>query len=297
MKTFSGVGFFVGLVIVALIGAPQASATTVFSTGFEYAGGEPNVGTDAANLNGSDGQIGSFSGALPGGAGGEFEPELMGFGDHPDNASRLLWVDRPTESSSFFADLASAIFLDGGRFSFEVGTRRTNNGNHNKDYDVVGLDRDGLESFRLRISTAGTLADESERLGVVTDSGATVTYDLTTVAGNDADQDLDNLGAPPFDAGEIGAVTLSLGSSSYAIDFVSGLNAYTTETISYNGSATELSRIEFTFPGGEANGVRAGYVLDNLNVEGVVVPEPCTLIMAVVGFASLCLVSRRRSRR
>ena len=270
MKTLGYVLVLFAVMEVVLAYSSPGCAETVFRTEFEYAGGEPLVDLDAAALNGADGQIGTFSGTLPEGAGGQFEPFLMGFEENPDDFTRLLWVDRAIDDGSFFANLSSEIFVNGATFSLNVGTRRTNNNNHNKDYDVIGRGSAGDESFHLRISGAGEIVDESERLGVVTDDGFEVIYDLPTVDGESADQDLDNLGGPPFDAGEIGIVDLNLGADGYVINFENAVNLYTTEPIPYNGPATTLSQIEFTFAGGDANGQRSGHVLDNLLVEGTV---------------------------
>ncbi len=62
----------------------------------------------------------------------------------------------------------------------------------------------------------------------------------------------------------------------YLVDFDNGANAYTTELLSYNGSATELSQIGFTYRGVfGATAEQSGHVLDNLLVEGRT--EPVTL--------------------
>lgn len=295
----------------------SATAQVVFDSGFEYSGGEPTVGTDAANLNGADGQIGTFSGTLPIGDGSNPGIELMGFDDHggpnPNN-SRILFVDRAVADGSFFANLASTIPVDNANVSFELGTRRssgTKGRQHVKDYDIIGWDGSGNESFHLRISANSEDDDPVDtvgarmRVGNVSDAGGTVTWDLPTVVGADADFDMENTGGS-FNRGHIATFNLSLGDTGYVLDWENfstrmDPNAYTTAELPYNGPATELAKIEITFQGAfEANGVdqtddnsfRSGYALDNLRV--ALVPEPHSVALALMATAGMFLRRRRR---
>ena len=296
-----------------------ASAQVVFDTGFEYSGGEPVVGLDAANINGADGQIGTFSGDLPFGDGNNSGPEFIGFQTHggPNQGSRVLLADRPLADGSFFANLASTIPVDGATVSFEVGTRRTNGDSapagseREKDYEIIGWDGAGNESFHLYVSAySGTgLPGEAERLGVVSDSGGTTTFDLPTVVGDDADGDLPG---DRYRRGNVAIINMTLEDDGFFVDFENFRqdadnnnadisNAYTTAKLPYNGSATELSRIEFTFAGGfEVNGVdqsadrnfQGGYALDNIRVTGV--PEPNTIVLALIAVAGMLARSGSR---
>lgn len=282
--------------------------TVVFNTGFEYSGGEPTIGMDAANLNGADGQIGTFSGTLPFGN-GDHSTDLMGFEDNggPNNFSRLLEVDRPLADGFFTAELSQTIPVDGARVSFEVGTRRsagTAGIEHVKDYDIIGLDGAGNESFHVRVSAhSGDLAGEVQRLGVLSNGGATLTWDLPTIVGDDADGDLDSTGGG-HNRGYNAAVELILGATGYQIDFENFFtsnrnptpNAYLTDVLPYNESATELAEVRFTFAGGidpndpGSTSLQSGYALDNIRV--ALVPEPNTVVLALI--ATLGIFTRTR---
>ncbi len=304
---------FYVLVVAAFVGAGIQPATSqvVFNTGFEYSGGEPTIGFDAANLNGADGQIGTFSGTLPFGN-GDHSTDLMGFEDNggPNNFSRLLEVDRPLESGFFTAELSQTIPLEGARVSFEVGTRRsagTTGIEHVKDYDIIGLDGAGNESFHVRVSAhSGDLTGEVQRLGVLSNSGATLEWDLPTLVGDDADGDLDNTGGS-HNRGFNAAVNLILGANGFQIDFENFFtsnrnptpNAYLTDVLPYNESATELAEVRFTFAGGidpsdpSSTSFQSGYALDNIKVE--LIPEPSSAALALFAAVALYAKTRRRS--
>ena len=269
-----------GLTVVLSVCGPAdlTGQTTVFQTGFEYAFESSPL--SPSDLNGATGQIGSWSGDdFPEGI-GNFAPDTIGFEDHPDNGSRLLWLDRPTTSTgdpgaeiiSLFADLTDDIFTAGATFSFEAGTRRTG-GNNNKDWDLIGLDNNGNESFHLRV---GTNNNGGDRMGFVSEAGTSVTFDLPTVVGEDGANDLDNIGGTPFDNDEIGKITVNTGVNGYSFAFEHGRNSYTTDTLSYNGPATELSQIQITYSASDNTGVNSGYVLDNLLVSGRKVSDGLT---------------------
>lgn len=297
------------LVLVGTIFHTATAQQVVFNTGFEYSGGEPVVGTDAANINGADGQIGTFSGMLPFGDGNNSGTEFIGFQTHggPNQSSRILLADRPLADGSFFANMASTIPIDGATVSFEVGTRRSAGDlavAHEKDYDIIGLDGSGNESFHLRVSAhSGDLAGEAERLGIVSDAGGTLTWDLPTVLGDDADGDLTS---DRYRNGNIAVIDLALEDDGFIVSLENfrpdpDTNAYTTAKLPYNGSATELAKIEFTFQGAfEINGVdqtddnsyRSGYALDNIRVTGV--PEPNSLALGLIAAGGL--LARRRKR-
>ena len=244
--------------------------TTVFRATFDYET-QPEVLTDAASLNGGIDQIGSFRGELPEGAGNP-KPALIGFIETLElEPEPMILIDRPVADGSFFADFASPIELDGASVSFDIGLRRSSGDSHAKDYSVIGRDADGNESFHLQMSafSGETELEDAERVGFVSDGGATVTFDLPTVDGDDVNGDLMQMGKPPYDPGLLGEIELSLGTDGYSLSFLSGFNDYTTDTLSYNGSATTVSQIEFTFFGHpEENPLRSGFVLDDLVVSG-----------------------------
>ncbi|MDC0936263.1 hypothetical protein OAS39_08235 [Pirellulales bacterium] len=301
-------------VLIGAIVQSAAAQPVVFSTGFEYSGGEPVIGLDAANLNSADGQIGTFSGTLPFGNGNNPGTEFMGLQTHggPNQSSRILLADRGLADGSFFANLAGTIPVDGATVSMEVGTRRSAGDlavAHEKDYDIIGLDGAGNESFHLRVSAhSGDLAGEVERLGVISDAGSTLTWDLPTVVGDDADGDLTS---DRYRRGNVAVLDLTLEDDgffvsleNFRVDADTGAdvsNAYTTAKVPYNGLASELARIEFTFQGAfEVNGVdqsddssfQGGYALDNIQVTGV--PEPNSVALAVIFAAGMFVKTRTR---
>lgn len=274
----------------------------VFSTGFEYVA-EPSasdVGTDAANLNGAIGQIGQFTGTVPDGSGGgQFGSDFIGFANNTRDGGRLGWFDRPDADGQFTAELDGAVKLEGAVVSFDVGTRRTQGGTNEKDYDIVGLDIDGNEVFHLIVDTDNN--NPSRRVAVLTDNGATRIEDLEAVfglasqtgAGEDNNNLLNTGGVPEND--ELAHISLSLSNDGYTIDFIRDGDSYVTSAlIPFNGSPINLSEIDIRFGGG-ADSVSSGFFLDNLDVRGFLdIPEPTT---ATLGLLGLCGLACRRRRR
>ena len=269
---------------------------TKFFSSFEYGSldGEPSPIFEPADINGADGQIGSWTGNdLPEAVGGDIveQPDAVGFANNP-YGGRMLVVDRPGGDIDtgedfqgiFGAELTEPILLLGAEVSFEMGVRRTN-GNNEKDYDVVGRGSDGSESFRIRV---GTNNNGGERLGYVTNDGADVVFDLPTVIGEDRPADLNNTGynatlpGPYADVlgginpgAEFPAISVSLGQDGYVISLAhdeantsAEANAYTTDVLPYNGSAADLAVVEFEYAGAGATGRNSGWFLDNVSVSG-----------------------------
>ena len=59
-------------------------------------------------------------------------------------------------------------------------------------------------------------------------------------------------------------------------------------------SAIDLTQIDILFSGGNNNNVRSGFLLDNLIVEGHVIPEPSTFLIWSLGLLGLAAYARRR---
>lgn len=288
---------FLSTAVLTLLASVAFAQETKFFTSFEFGSlnDEPFV-IAPADLNGANDQVGEWGGEdIPEAVGGDIlvQPDSAGFANSPYDGGRLLLVDRPGGNIDDGADfqgtldaqLTDPVLLLGAAVSFEIGTRRTG-GNNNKDYDIVGRGSDGAESFRVRV---GTNNNGGERLGYVTDDGATVVFDLPTVIGDDAAADLNNtgynatlpgpygddaLGGPGVNA-EFPAITISLAQDGYVIDLAhnelntSGdANAYTTATLPYNGSAMDLAIVEFEYGGAGATGRNSGWFLDNVLVTG-----------------------------
>ena len=239
--------------------------TSVFSTGFEYAAGAPVVGTDAANLNGADGQIGSWSGIVPAAIEGVGGTEAISFQDV--SGDQFILIDRPSDITTFDAVLDSPVTLENGRVSLDLAHRRSIN-NRGKDLEIVGLDSLGQESFHLVVS-GNSNGGTSQRLGVRSlDTGGEPVFEFTTVTGDDASGDL------PFFSGVeengFGSASIVLENDGYVLTLSRGGVLYVTEKLAFNGAAVDLSRIRFIVPGSPNNGnLRGGLWLNDVKVNGV----------------------------
>lgn len=274
---------------------------TFFETAFEYAD-EPFILEDSepSELDGATGQIGNWVGdPFPAGVGDIFDLgcpgtdgtcDVVGFRDNPWDGTRLLILDRATGDTTrpnadasgnfkgaFSASLTTPISNLGAEIAFDLGVFRTT-GNHQKDFDIVGRGSDGAESFRVRV---GTNNNGAERLGVVSDNGASELFDLPTAVGEDRPADLNNMGASAAEGGvfavgdEFPRITLRLGAGGFTIDLASPpentsgeANAYISETLPYNGAAADLAQIDFGYSASSSNGFNSGYALDNILVTG-----------------------------
>ena len=185
---------FFTLLMASLTTSVQATLTTHFYTGFEYATESEGL-LEAVELNGATGQIGSWSGddfpeAAADGffSGGFIGGESVGLADNP-YGGRMLAIDSPVDSAVHFMDLATPASHDGAVFSFSVGTTRTGSGGM-ADYDLFGLDQEGNESFRIRIGADAGV----HRLGYVADGESN--FNLPTAVGSDQSGDLDAAALP-----------------------------------------------------------------------------------------------------
>lgn len=275
MKTIT-LPSLLGLLILA---APVFAQDTLFFAGFEGFDEIPFV-IEPADLNADSKLIGEWSGEeFPEGQGDILIlPDSVGILPSPYGGNLLL-LDRPSGdfdgndlTGSFFANLTQAAPLLGSEVSFQVGTRRTG-GDEAKSYSIIGRDESGEESFHIRVSANN---NGGERLGYV--AGGETVFDLPTVIGEDKANDLDNTGGFNIDNGpglgaEIANVLVRLGRDGYVIDFSypeentsSNANAYVTALLPYNGAATQLSQLEFTYEASTANGRNSGYILDEILV-------------------------------
>jgi hypothetical protein len=272
--------------LFAIFGLSCASqAELVFDTGFDYAGGAPSVGIDANNINGADGQVGSWSGNVPLADMGDGGTEAITFVDF--SADTHLRFDRPgSNPATISADLSRNVDLPGTTVGFQIGTRRTS-GSHVKDIHIVGFSSGGLESFHLIAgAVSGGIANEIGRLGFVTDAGATTSWDVPTTIGNDMNGDFG------FTTGIDGVrgIALSLSATGYIIDFT-GANSWTSSVIAYNEAAPNLARVEFRLSGGNT-AASSGMLLDDVTVNAI--PEPGVASLLLFGIVWLRLIGRSR---
>ena len=250
--------------IILLLAGQSGAQTTVFSSDFEFDGDLDFPLFQIDELNDQDNLIGEWSGDdFPEGDGSSwFTPDSAGILANPHGGS-LLFVDRPIADATHFANLTDAVLNTGAEVSLAVGTRRTG-GNGAKDYDIFGLDGDGNESFRIRVDT------QTERLGYVL--GDEPFFDLPTIDGDDASGDIANTGGPAFSANDdIVEISVRLGAAGYSVRLnnLNGSTSYTTDTLPYNGTATELAQVGLFYQGVEGvTGQQSGFFIDDLQVTG-----------------------------
>ncbi|MEM6911206.1 MAG: hypothetical protein AAF555_06440 [Verrucomicrobiota bacterium] len=283
---------------ILLLGlTPSLPASVIFFADFTYTSAPDfSTITDASQLNGMVDQVGTFSGATngaeivlastdPGSPTNPTITDALGYRDSRDGVDSLTILKANFSES---ADLA-----DGVNVSFFLSTRRGNN-NAGDNYDIVGFDSSGVESFRLTIGTDKQGGGQTERIGFV--SSGTTTFDLPTTTGADAigDLNVDN----NIQTGAV--INLALSDNGFTIDFAgvdsAGANSYTTDVLAYNGSATSISSIEFQLAAEDVDangGDKSGFYLDNFQVSAI----PETSHAAVLGGLTLCglFFSRRRS--
>ena len=250
--------------------------TTTFQTGFEYTAGAPVVGTDAANLNGADEQVGTWSGTVSTAINGEGGTEVFSFQDV--SGDQFLLTDNPGETAIFDAVFTNPVTIDSGRVSLDLAHRRSI-GDQGKDLEVVGLDSLGQESFHLVVSgNSGGVT--RARLGIRTlnDEGTTI-FDLPTAIGEDSPGDL------PFFTGiqenGFGTVNIAMEQDGYVITFSRGGFIYTTEMLDFNGTPVDLSRLRFIVPGSPNVDDRGGLWLNDIQVRGITTapaPQRLTII-------------------
>jgi len=255
-----------------------AGATVVFQSGFEYSSGAPVVGTNAANLNGADSQIGSFSGTIPNNL-VSFENANGGWmlqDGHSDGAGATSdWTIR--------ADFSSTIALDGSSASFDYGTRRTITGNRNKDNTIRGFDSSDNEVFRLIVTAAAPSNIGVLRLGYW--DGGAIVWNLPGAA--DAEGDF-----PSTITGPNTSLDLSFGATGFTISYIGpGTNSpWSTSEISYL-AGSDLAYLTFSGKGGSTDNNRSGFYLDNIAVSAI--PEP-GMASLLLGFGALAMLARRK---
>jgi hypothetical protein len=146
------------------------------------------------------------------------------------------------------------------------------------------------------VATTGTNAPvgEKDRLGLMTDDGATLIWDLPTVSGDDADDDLPYTGGA---GGTMASISVSLLPDGFTVNFQRGSRSWESDVLGYNGAATTLASIAFTGNGNDEGNKASGFFLDDVHVEGTIVPEPSSISLLGLGLLGLAGFSGRRRRR
>ncbi|YCM46725.1 hypothetical protein V2O64_11905 [Verrucomicrobiaceae bacterium 227] len=272
------------LLLAAAISLPLPifCQTLVFKTEFDYSGEVPVIGTDAANLNGADGQVGTFSGTVPIGEGGFGGSELITIGRTTGmTVDTYLRADRGVQNFAFSADFTRPVQLEGTTLSFDFATSRTD-GAHGKDNQVVGISANGDEVFHLWISAKSAGAD-GLRIGYEGAETGGIVWDLPTTLGEDATGDIGFFNGNTDATGVVlpGSIRLTLRNEGFVINFAGGsaggegglTKLYTSEVLAFKGAGTDLARIEFRGEGGANNNLRGGFWLDDLQVHGAIAPD------------------------
>lgn len=273
------------LLAATLLPLTAFSQTLVFNTGFDYPNGAPAIDELADDLDGAEGQIGTFSGFLPlgeGGLGGEQVITLRATNEDPPNT--YLVADRATADFAFSAVFAAPIEIINANISFQIATSRTGP-DHNKDNEIIGFSASGEEVFHLWVSARNDAEPDGLRLGFESSDTEGIQWNIPTSFGADASGDIGFFNGDVEDStiNLPSTFRLALGANGFQINFSSGglggsggdsLGLYQSRNISYNGTGTDLARIEFRGQGGDNNDLRGGFWLDDLTANGVLVPEP-----------------------
>ena len=254
----------------------SASMAAVFFETFDYGAVKPTVGTDAANLNGSFFQEGTWatsSPALPGASNSPASPELI------DVQQGSIHVDRPDADAFIRGDFARPMGLDGTVVDFDFALSRTA-GNHLKDVEVVGLDAGGNEAFRLVMSADNTAAqNDARRVGYYTGGGTLLNWDIPDAG--DANGDIAPGTGGPYSPA-FSSIGLRFSPDGYTIGFARA-NSYRFFLISYNEATGDLVAIEFHFQGDPTGNNNSGFFLDNIYAGARLVPEPSTATLLILG--------------
>ena len=268
--------FATTLIIIATAVSARAA---VFNEYFDYSS-TPTVGTDAANMNGSQGQVGTWSNAsLPTAANSPAAPELVSF------QQQIALIDRPTADAFIRGNFARPLPLNGTQVNYDFGLSRTIT-DHRKDVEMVGLDASGNEAFRLVMSAGNNnslIPGEVRRLGYYTGAGATLNWDFPGASDSNNDIGPGTAGSFPPSWSRI---VLNLETDGYTVSHARA-TSWTSAVLPYNEAAGDLVAIQFEFQGAPGSlDDRSGFFIDNLYAGAKSVPEPSTatlLLLGVVG--------------
>ncbi|MEP4077287.1 lamin tail domain-containing protein [Haloferula sp.] len=230
---------------ILICARPVSAQVTAFDADFDLSSTvDP---TDAANLDAGT-SVGSWS-DLPASA------ESLGIFDSAGDKGFL--IDRANADFKVNANLAEAVRVgDDTEISFAYAIRRS--GSHTKDVTVTGYDVAGGISFQIILTAINSSSDKMR----VAYSDPVSGY--TNVPEGGANDHAYMGSWAPSDLAEI---KLVLSSDGYVIEHDGGNGQWTSITLPYTGSATVISRIEFSGRGG-SSGIAAGLWLDEVQVSG-----------------------------
>ncbi len=277
---------------ILIAATPLKASTVVFQTGFQYET-PPTVGTDAANLNGATGQVGTWSGTVPDGS-MTFPATLY--------AAGALRFDTSTGgtgvSHSYRATTTAVAPLTGSTVAFDFAFHRTQFNNNAKDFQLIGFDASNNQIFNITASaqadagaSGGTI--DNDRRWFATTNGTTALFAAPNVqdlpGASDSFNDI-------LQQGNLGTMTLTLEAAGYTMNWMrnktvgegGGVIDWTTDAIAYNSVAPgALSYITFNQ---NAVATAAGHAIDNVVITSI--PEPAAALLGSLG--CLALLRRRR---
>ena len=264
-----------GIAAATLMLAASTSQAAVFFETFDYPA-PPVVGTDAANLNGSNFQEGAWSGTLPPGQSSPAAPELI------DQQQGSIHIDRATADAFIRGNFARPLPQEGTQINYDFALSRTI-GDHDKDVELVGLDAGGNEAFRLVMSADNNGAGDVRRIGYYADGTPTITWDLPGAAEPNGYIAGGTGGAynPNF-----GSISVNLTPAGFTIGY-NRATSFVSSVIPYREAAGDLTAIEFHFQGSTNNNDNSGFFLDNIYAGAKQVPEPSTAALLIFGVIGL----------
>ncbi|MFK7789133.1 MAG: PEP-CTERM sorting domain-containing protein [Phycisphaeraceae bacterium] len=282
-----------------------ASAATVFSENFD-ARTSGNV-TAASNLGTGWAFTGGAFGNITAGADKAYTSAIAGFPGSNDlniAANSTGSADPAIDATTLLTASFDAVQVDSANattLSMDIGGYGSNNSRTFKAMTVRGLSSTGDEVFEAwigfgsgnntRFIYAREAGDTNYTLGANDNaSNPAGTAVVTNIAG---DWNGTNTGTKP---GGLDTLTMSIQNNQVTYGFASGGAVQGTLggtlTFGINSAASDLAQLEFV--GFDNLGSQnRGYWLDNISVNGTLVPEPSSL--AMLGLGGLALLRRRRA--
>lgn len=266
--------------------------SVVFATEFDYPDGIPTI-IIPENLNGADEQIGTFSGTPPTDASEASRFITVTNTTGARESDTYLLAEGANQDFTILANFTDPLELNGAVFSFDIGTSRISS-DHSLDNQIIGFSTDGEEVFHLWVSAKSTndpTANDELRLGFEEAGTNDILWDLPFgtgfLAGSDENGDIGFFNGDTDDPSVRlpSSFIIFLSDEGFRVQFIGGvaggngssggsLSLYSSGRVPFSGSGTNLARIEFRGMGGDSENTQSGFWLDDIEVRGILVPEP-----------------------